>query len=66
MYTWNAMSVLGIPMEMFLVFVGTLLAGSFGAMHYLVVHVIMGKPIVENIRESSANATEKIGEDAQP
>jgi len=42
------MSVLGMPTDMFLVFVATLLAGSLGAIHYVVVHVIMGKPFDES------------------
>lgn len=45
------MSVLGMPIEMFLVFAATLIAGSLGAIHFLIVHVIMGKPIDEHIRE---------------
>lgn len=44
------MSVLGMPTEMFLVYVLTLIAGSLGAIHYVVVHMIMGKPVDENIR----------------
>ena len=52
------MSVLGMPMEMFLVFVATLVAGSLGAAHYVVVHVIMGKPVEENIREEPPTATD--------
>lgn len=47
------MSVLGMPLEMFLVFVATLLAGCLAAIHYVVVHVIMGRPIEENIRDES-------------
>ncbi|MDX1748541.1 MAG: hypothetical protein R3324_21620 [Halobacteriales archaeon] len=46
------MSVLGMPTDMFLVFVLTLIAGSIGAIHYTVVHVIMGRPVDETIRES--------------
>ena len=38
------MTVLGLPLSMFLVFVATILAGSFGAIHYTVVHLIMGRP----------------------
>lgn len=45
------MAVLGMPTGMFLVFVATLVAGSIGAAHYLIVHVIMGKPVAEYIRE---------------
>jgi hypothetical protein len=39
---------------MFVVFVATLLAGSLGAIHFVVVHVVMGKPVAENIREESS------------
>ena len=39
---------------MFLVFVATLIAGSLGAIHFTVVHVIMGKPVEENIRGRAA------------
>lgn len=52
------MSVLGMPTEMFLVFVATLVAGSLGAAHFVIVHVIMGKPIEENIREEPPRATD--------
>lgn len=45
------MAILGMPTGMFLVFVATLVAGSMGAAHYLIVHVIMGKPVDEYIRE---------------
>lgn len=37
------MTVFGLPLSMFLVFVATVLAGSLGAIHYVIVHVIMGK-----------------------
>ena len=39
------MTVFGMPESMFLVFVATLLAGSLGAIHYTLVHVILGKPV---------------------
>lgn len=42
------MSVLGMPLGMFLVFAATLIAGSLGALHYVVVHVLMGKPVDES------------------
>lgn len=35
---------------MFLVFVLTLIAGSIGAIHFTVVHIIMGRPVDETIR----------------
>lgn len=44
------MAILGLPLGMFLVFVATLAAGCLGAIHYVIVHVIMGKPVAETIR----------------
>lgn len=41
------MPVLGMPTSTALVFVATILAGSLGAIHYLIVHVAMGKPFPE-------------------
>lgn len=38
------MTIFGMPMSMFLVFVATILAGSVGAIHFILVHVLMGKP----------------------
>lgn len=58
------MTVLGMPMEMFLVFVATLVAGSLGAVHYVIVHVIMGKPVAENIREEPVRETDGGAENA--
>jgi hypothetical protein len=43
---------------MFLVFLGTLVAGSLGAVHFVVVHVVLGKPIDENIREDPHTVTD--------
>lgn len=43
------MTVFGMPTSMFLVFVATILAGSMGAIHYVVAHVILGKPVNERI-----------------
>ncbi|WP_227355136.1 hypothetical protein [Haladaptatus salinisoli] len=39
----GAMTVLGLPLSTFLVFVATFVAGSLGAVHYLVVHVLRGE-----------------------
>lgn len=39
------MTVLGLPTETVLVFVATALAGSIGMIHYLVVHVLLGRPV---------------------
>jgi len=47
------MSILGMPTGMFLVFVATLVAGSLGTAHYVIVHVIMGQPVDETIREDT-------------
>ncbi|WP_273740682.1 hypothetical protein [Natrinema soli] len=44
------MTVFGMPQSMFLVFLATLLAGSIGALHYVVVHVILGRPINETAK----------------
>ena len=52
------MTILGMPTAMFLVFVATLIAGSIGALHYLIVHIIMGKPVAENIREEQRPETD--------
>lgn len=52
------MAILGMPTEMFLVFVATLIAGSLGALHFLIVHIIMDKPVVENIREEPEAETD--------
>lgn len=41
------MTTLGMPTSMFLVFVATILAGSAGAIHYVIWHVILGKPFAE-------------------
>lgn len=52
------MTILGMPTAMFLVFVATLLAGSLGAIHYVVVHVLMGKPFDETIRDNSTGLSD--------
>lgn len=41
------MPTLGLPTPMFLIFVATVLAGSLGAIHYVVVHIILGRPFAE-------------------
>jgi hypothetical protein len=38
------MTTLGMPTPMFLVFVATILAGSLGAIHYVIVHILLGRP----------------------
>ncbi len=38
---------LGLPTSMLLVFVATILAGSLGAIHYVIVHVLLGRPFAE-------------------
>ena len=41
------MPTFGLPTSMFLVFAATILAGSLAAIHYLIVHVILGRPFAE-------------------
>ena len=36
--------VLGMPTEMFLVFAATVVAGSLGAIHFVIFHLLMGRP----------------------
>jgi len=38
------MDVFGLPVETFAMLVATVLAGSMGAIHLLVVHKILGRP----------------------
>ncbi|HEX7088566.1 MAG TPA: hypothetical protein VF192_00425 [Longimicrobiales bacterium] len=38
------MKPLGLPLPMFLVFAIVILAGSLGAIHYLIVHVLLRRP----------------------
>lgn len=41
--------ILGLPTGMLVVFVLTLLGGSVGAIHYLTVHVLLGKSVARTI-----------------
>ncbi|MBW3534841.1 MAG: hypothetical protein KY453_06425 [Gemmatimonadetes bacterium] len=41
------MTTLGLPTSMFLVFLATILAGSLGAIHYVIAHVILKRPFAE-------------------
>ncbi len=41
------MTVLGMPLSMFLVFAATVLAGSLGAIHYVIVHMILKRPFAD-------------------
>lgn len=38
------MQPLGMPPSMFLVFAAVVLAGSLGAIHYVVAHLLLGRP----------------------
>jgi len=38
------MKPFGLPLPMFLVFALVILAGSLGAIHYLIVHVVLRRP----------------------
>lgn len=50
------MTILGMPDTMFLVFVATLLAGGLGAIHYVLVHVVLGKPVNEQVSDGTQEA----------
>lgn len=39
------MTILGMPLEMFLIFAATIAAGSIGALHYLLVYVVLRRPV---------------------
>lgn len=41
------MPTLGMPTPMFLIFVATVVAGSLGAVHYVIFHVILERPFAE-------------------
>lgn len=41
--------ILGMPTEMFAVFAATIVAGSLGAVHYVIVHVILKRPFGDEI-----------------
>ena len=43
------MTVLGLPLSMFLVFVATVLAGSLGAIHYTIFHLILGRRFPDEV-----------------
>jgi hypothetical protein len=45
----QAMSAFGLPPAMLLVFVATILAGSLAAIHYVVVHILMGRPFGDEV-----------------
>ncbi|WP_217493263.1 hypothetical protein [Haladaptatus sp. W1] len=42
-----SLAILGLPVDMFVVFIATIIVGSIGAIHYLIVHVLGGKPFEE-------------------
>lgn len=65
------MPTLGLPTPMFVIFVATVLAGSLGAIHYVIVHVVMGRPFAEIpppvIVDAGDDAAEKTaGDEAGP
>ena len=45
------MTVLGMPEPMFIVFVATIFAGSLGGIHYVFVHVLLGKPVNDTTQD---------------
>lgn len=54
-----------MPLSMFLVFVATVLAGSIGALHYVVVHVILGRPFGDE-DAAAARAAARARKAAEP
>lgn len=59
------MTVLGMPDSMFLVFVATLIAGSLGAMHYVVIHVVLGRPVNDVTTDRTADGSEAVADRGQ-
>jgi Na+/proline symporter len=60
------MTVLGMPLSMFLVFVATMLAGSLGAIHYVIFHMILKRPFADEghaleVRTASGRAAGERG-----
>jgi hypothetical protein len=60
------MTVLGMPLSMFLVFVATVLAGSLGAIHYVIFHMILKRPFADEghaleVRTASGRASGERG-----
>lgn len=60
------MTVLGMPLSMFLVFAATVLAGSLGAIHYVIVHMLLGRPFADEghaleVRTASGRASGERG-----
>lgn len=47
--------VLGMPTEMFLIFAATVLAGSLGAIHYLIAYVWLKRPFGDEQENDGAN-----------
>lgn len=65
------MTVLGMPLSMFLVFVATVLAGSLGAIHYVIFHMILKRPFADEghaleIRSASGPASGERGAGRTP
>ncbi|QFU84553.1 hypothetical protein GCU68_18715 (plasmid) [Natronorubrum aibiense] len=54
------MTMLGMPESMFLVFLATLVAGSLGAIHYVVAHMILGRPINEVAKERTTESSSPV------
>lgn len=65
------MTVFGMPLSMFLVFAATVLAGSLGAIHYVIVHMILKRPFADEghaleIRTASGRASGERGRGRTP
>ncbi|RZV06457.1 hypothetical protein BDK88_3456 [Natrinema hispanicum] len=56
------MTVIGMPVSMFIVFVATLVAGSLGAIHYVVVHVLLGRPVNDVTTDQTIDGSEAVAD----
>lgn len=56
------MTVLSMSVSMFLVFVATLVAGSLGAIHYVVVHMLLGRPVNDVTTDRTADGSEAVAD----
>ncbi|MFC6813125.1 hypothetical protein ACFQGT_17550 [Natrialbaceae archaeon GCM10025810] len=54
------MTIFGMPESTFLVFVATLITGSLGAIHYVVVHVLLGRPIHDLTKDGIAESNDAL------
>lgn len=49
--------ILGLPTEMTLVFLATILAGSLGAIHYVIFHILLRRPFPDEVEPATTEKT---------